>query len=73
MTRIATRYYDILEVPRKAKKEEIKEACASPCFRHCPCLSALGHRYRRLAKRYHPDRNVDDPEANDRTLCKSLR
>ncbi|CAE7459931.1 dnaJ [Symbiodinium sp. CCMP2456] len=39
------RYYDILEVPQKAKKEEIKEA------------------YRRLAKRYHPDRNVDDPEA----------
>ncbi|CAE7535823.1 dnaJ [Symbiodinium pilosum] len=48
MTRIATRYYDILEVPRKAKKEEIKEA------------------YRRLAKRYHPDRNVDDPEAETR-------
>jgi len=41
-------YYDILEIPRKATKEEIKEA------------------YRKLAKRYHPDRNVEDPEAETR-------
>merc|ERR1740120_1298 len=38
-------YYDILEISRRAKKAEIKEA------------------YRKLAKRYHPDRNVDDAEA----------
>lgn len=41
-------YYDILELSRRAKPEEIKEA------------------YRKLAKRYHPDRNVDDPEAETR-------
>lgn len=41
-------YYDILEITRKAKPEEVKEA------------------YRRLAKKYHPDRNQDDPEAEVR-------
>jgi len=35
-------------VPRKAKKDEIKEA------------------YRRLAKKHHPDKNIDDPEAEHR-------
>ncbi|CAJ1365207.1 unnamed protein product [Effrenium voratum] len=42
------RYYDILELSQKAKKDEIKDA------------------YRRLAKKYHPDRNVEDPEAEAR-------
>jgi len=41
-------YYDILEISRRAKQDEIKAA------------------YRKLAKRYHPDRNVDDPEAETR-------
>lgn len=41
-------YYDILEVSRRAKKAEIKDA------------------YRRLAKKYHPDRNLDDPTAETR-------
>lgn len=41
-------YYDTLEVPRKAKKDEIKNA------------------YKRLAKKYHPDRNLDDPTAEAR-------
>jgi len=41
-------FYDVLEISRRAKPEEIKEA------------------YRRLAKKYHPDRNVDDPEAESR-------
>ncbi|CAK0905553.1 unnamed protein product [Prorocentrum cordatum] len=41
-------FYDILEVSRKARPEEVKEA------------------YRRLAKKYHPDRNADDPEAENR-------
>lgn len=41
-------FYDILEITRKAKPEEVKEA------------------YRKLAKRYHPDRNADDPEAEAR-------
>jgi hypothetical protein len=37
-------YYDILQITRKAKPEEVKEA------------------YRKLAKRYHPDKNVDNLE-----------
>lgn len=41
-------YYDILEISRRAKQDEIKAA------------------YRKLAKRYHPDRNLDDPEAETR-------
>lgn len=41
-------YYDILELSRRAKQEEVKEA------------------YRKLAKRYHPDRNADDPEAESK-------
>lgn len=38
-------YYKILEVPREADEEQIKQA------------------YRRKAKKYHPDLNPDDPEA----------
>jgi len=41
-------YYDVLEITRKAKPEEVKDA------------------YRQLAKKYHPDRNLDDPEAAER-------
>lgn len=41
-------YYDVLEVSRKASKDDIKNS------------------YRRLAKKYHPDKNVDDPEAEHR-------
>mmetsp|Transcript_25779 Transcript_25779/g.34869 ORF Transcript_25779/g.34869 Transcript_25779/m.34869 type:complete len:292 (-) Transcript_25779:23-898(-) len=41
-------YYDILDITRRAKQDEVKEA------------------YRRLAKRYHPDRNADDPEAENK-------
>eukprot|EP00405_Crypthecodinium_cohnii_P035160 CAMPEP_0206526774 /NCGR_PEP_ID=MMETSP0325_2-20121206/945_1 /ASSEMBLY_ACC=CAM_ASM_000347 /TAXON_ID=2866 /ORGANISM="Crypthecodinium cohnii, Strain Seligo" /LENGTH=351 /DNA_ID=CAMNT_0054022041 /DNA_START=35 /DNA_END=1093 /DNA_ORIENTATION=- len=41
----ARTYYDILEIGRRAKPDEIKQA------------------YRKLAKKYHPDRNADDPEA----------
>jgi len=37
-------YYDVLDITRKAKQEEVKDA------------------YRRLAKKYHPDLNIDDPE-----------
>lgn len=38
-------YYKILEVPKEADKEQIKQA------------------YRRKAKKYHPDLNPDNPEA----------
>lgn len=38
-------YYKILEVPREADEEQIKQA------------------YRKKAKKYHPDLNPDDPEA----------
>lgn len=41
-------YYKILEVPRDADEEQIKQA------------------YRRKAKKYHPDLNPDDPEAEAR-------
>ncbi len=37
-------YYDVLGVPRKSSKDEIKRA------------------YRRLAKKYHPDLNKDNPD-----------
>lgn len=41
-------YYKILEVPREADAEQIKQA------------------YRRKAKKYHPDLNPDDSEAEAR-------
>lgn len=41
-------FYDILEVSRRAKQEEIKSS------------------YRKLAKKYHPDKNTDDPQAEMR-------
>lgn len=41
-------FYDILEVNRRVKQDEIKNA------------------YRKLAKRYHPDHNADDPDAEQR-------
>lgn len=37
-------YYDVLEITRKAKQDDVKEA------------------YRLLAKRFHPDMNIDNPE-----------
>mmetsp|Transcript_123935 Transcript_123935/g.246734 ORF Transcript_123935/g.246734 Transcript_123935/m.246734 type:complete len:273 (-) Transcript_123935:483-1301(-) len=48
LANVSRTYYDILDVPRRAKQDEIKDA------------------YRKLAKRYHPDRNVDDPEAENK-------
>jgi len=41
-------YYDILEVPRNATKNEIKQS------------------YRKLALKYHPDRNQKNPEAEEK-------
>jgi len=40
-------YYDILDITRKAKPDEVKAA------------------YRRMAKRFHPDHNVDNPDAEN--------
>jgi len=37
-------YYDVLQITRKAKQDEVKDA------------------YRLLAKRYHPDKNIDNHE-----------
>ncbi len=41
-------YYDILEVPRNATQDEIKQS------------------YRKLALKYHPDRNQKNPEAEEK-------
>lgn len=61
-------YYADLGVPRDASAEDIRKACVGPgvVCRHAPARAApsrewltraLRHRYRRLALRWHPDKN----------------
>jgi curved DNA-binding protein CbpA len=47
---VATTFYDILGIKKKASEQEIKNS------------------YRRLAKKYHPDKNRNDPRAQEKFI-----
>ena len=48
-----------LRCRERPRRRRSKKRAAQTCGSSIP----LRQRYRRLAKKFHPDRNVDDPEA----------
>lgn len=63
---LETAYYDLLGVPIDATTDDIKKAYRKCNKKHCHRISHCSYPIGRLAIKYHPDKNPDDPHAEEK-------